>query len=138
MYSHEFQKRVRYGETDQMGYLYYGNYAQYYEIGRVELIRSLGLTYKTLEEEHGILMPVVSMNTRFVRPARYDELITIRTTLRQLPDQFIVFHMELFNEKGKLVNGGTVKLCFVEANSQKTIPTPDFLVDKLKPHFEED
>jgi len=138
MYTHEFQKRVRYGETDQMGYLYYGNYAQYYEIGRVELIRSLGLTYKALEDTHGIMMPVVSMNVRYVRPALYDELITIRTTLRKLPGQFIVFYMELFNEKGKLVNGGTVKLCFVEAASQRTVPAPDFLVEKLKPYFEED
>ncbi len=136
MYTHEFKKRVRYGETDQMGYLYYGNYAQYYEIGRVELIRSLGLTYKALEAEHGIIMPVMSMNTRYVRPALYDELITIRTTLRKLPDLFIVFHMELFNEAKKLVNGGTVKLCFVEIASQRTIPAPDFLVEKLRPYFE--
>ena len=91
MYTHEFQKRVRYGETDQMGYLYYGNYPQYYEIGRVEMLRSLGLTYKAMEEEQGILMPVVSMNIRYVRPAHYDELITIRTTLRQLPGKFITF-----------------------------------------------
>ena len=138
MYTHEFQKRVRYGETDQMGYLYYGNYAQYYEIGRVELIRSLGLTYKALEAEHGIIMPVMSMNIRYVRPALYDELISIRTTLRKLPGQFIVFHMELFNEAGKLINGGTVKLCFVEIASQRTIPAPDFLVEKLKPYFEKD
>jgi len=138
MYTHEFKKRVRYGETDQMGYLYYGNYAQYYEIGRVEMLRSLGLTYKAMEEDYGILMPVVSMQQRFVRPARYDELITIRTTLRQLPGKFIVFHMELFNEAGKLVNGGTVKLCFVKAESGKTVTTPEHLVAELKPYFEED
>lgn len=137
MYTHEFQKRVRYGETDQMGYLYYGHYAQYYEIGRVELIRSLGITYKDLETEHGIIMPVMSMNTRYVRPALYDELIKIRTTLRKLPSQFIVFHMELYNEAGKLVNGGTVKLCFVDMKTQRTIPAPDFLLEKLKSHFEE-
>jgi acyl-CoA thioester hydrolase len=137
MYSHEFKKRVRYGETDQMGYLYYGNYPQYYEIGRVEMLRSLGLTYKAMEEEQGILMPVVSMNIRYVRPAHYDELLTILTTLRQLPDRFITFHMELFNERGKLVNGATVKLCFVDAASGKTIPAPEMLVKQLKPYFEE-
>jgi acyl-CoA thioester hydrolase len=137
MYTHEFKKRVRYGETDQMGYLYYGNYAQYYEIGRVEMLRSLGLTYKAMEEEYGIIMPVVSMQQRFVRPAHYDELITIRTTLRQLPAKFIVFQMELFNEAGKLVNGGTVKLCFVEAESGKTVPVPEHLVAELRPYFEE-
>lgn len=137
MYTHEFQKRVRYGETDQMGYLYYGNYAQYYEIGRVEMIRSLGLTYREMEEDHGILMPVMALNTRFVRPARYDELVTIRTSLRNMPAKTITFHMELFNERGKLLNGGAVKLCFVDKATNKTIPTPEFLVDKLRPYFEE-
>ncbi|HMQ49586.1 MAG TPA: thioesterase family protein [Saprospiraceae bacterium] len=138
MISFDYQKRVRYGETDQMKYLYYGNYAQYYEIGRVEMLRNIGLTYKEMEEEHRILMPVVSMQMRFVRPAYYDELLTIRTTLRELPDQFIVFHMELFNEKGKLVNGGTVKLCFFDEISQKTVPAPEFLLEKLRPSFEAD
>lgn len=136
MYTHEYSKRVRYGETDQMGYLYYGNYAQYYEIGRVEMLRSLGLTYREMEAEMGVLMPVVSMNIRYVRPARYDELITIRTALRQLPGRFIVFNVELYNEAGKLVNGATVKLCFVEAESGRTIVAPSVLIAKLKPYFE--
>ncbi len=138
MYSFDVQKRVRYGETDQMGYLYYGNYAQYFEIGRVEMLRSLGLTYKEMEQEHGIWMPVVYLETRYVRPALYDELLTIRTTLRKLPEKFITFHMEIFNEKNKLVNGGSVKLCFVEAQSGKTIYAPEFLLEKLRPYFEHD
>eukprot|EP00903_Cladosiphon_okamuranus_P000129 g129.t1 len=100
-----------------MGYLYYGNYAQYYEIGRTEMIRSLGLSYKAMEAEHSVMMPVMSLQCRYVRPARYDEEITIRTTLRHLPDRTITFHMELLNEAGKLVNGGTVKLCFVDSVS---------------------
>lgn len=137
MYSHDYQKRVRYGETDQMGYLYYGNYAQYYEIGRVEMLRSLGLTYKAMEEVHGILMPVMSLQMRYVRPAYYDELLTIRTALRELPAKTIVFHVEIFNEKMKLVNGGSVKLCFVDASTNTTVPTPNFLMEKLRPHFEE-
>ncbi len=136
MYSYDFKKRVRYGETDQMGYLYYGNYAQYYEIGRVEMLRSLGLTYKEMEQDHGIWMPVVAMEMRFVRPAFYDELLTIRTTLRQLPEKFITFHVEIFNEKNKLLNGGSVKLCFLEAKSGQTISAPEFLLAKLQPHFE--
>lgn len=135
MFTHEFQKRVRYGETDQMGYLYYGNYAQYYEIGRAEMIRSVGLTYASMEADHGILMPVMSLNQRFVRPARYDELITIRTTLRNLPERYIVFHHELLNEKGKLVNGGSVKLCFVDEKTGKTVSCPDFLREKLRPFY---
>jgi len=137
MYTHNFKKRVRYGETDQMGYLYYGNYAQYYEIGRVEMLRSVGLTYKSMEEEHGILMPVMTLEMRFVRPAHYDELLTIRTSLRELPGKTIVFHVEIFNEKMKLVNGGRVKLCFVDANTNKSIEAPTYLVEKLRPHFEE-
>ena len=137
MLTHECTKRVRYGETDQMGYLYYGNYAQYYEIGRAEMIRSLGLSYRAMEEEHGVLMPVMSLQCRYVRPALYDELITIRSTLRHLPQKTITFHMELFNEKGKLVNGGSVKLCFVDAKTNKSIDTPPYLLDKLKPYFEE-
>ncbi len=137
MLIHECTKRVRYGETDQMGYLYYGHYAQYYEIGRTEMIRSLGLTYKTMEMEMGVLMPVMSLQCRYVRPARYDEEITIRTTLRHLPGKTITFHMELFNEKGKLVNGGTVKLCFVEVDTGKSIAAPPYLLEKLQPHFAE-
>ncbi len=137
MFVHEFQKRVRYGETDQMGYLYYGNYAQYYEIGRVEMLRTSGLTYREMEQERGILMPVVSLQMRFVRPAYYDELLTIRTVLRALPEKFITFEVEIFNENRKLVNGGTVRLCFVEAATGKTVPAPEFLLEKLRLHFEE-
>jgi len=138
MLIHEYKKRVRYGETDQMGYLYYGNYAQYYEIGRVEMLRSLGLTYKTLEEEHGFMMPVVSLQMRFVRPAYYDEELTIRTQLKQLPGQFITFHMELFNAGNELVNGGAVRLCFVNTKNQQTVAAPEVLLNKLRPHFETD
>lgn len=137
MFIHKFQKRVRYGEVDQMGYLYYGNYASYYEIGRVEMLRSLGLSYKKMEEEHGIMMPVMSLNTRFVRPAHYDELLTIATTLRKLPNKFITFHVEIFNEKNKLVNGGSVKLCFVNKETGKTMSAPDFLLKELDSFFNE-
>jgi acyl-CoA thioester hydrolase len=136
MYSFDTEVRVRYGETDQMGYLYYGNYALYYEIGRVETMRSLGLRYKDLEEKYAVMMPVVSMQTRFVRPAHYDELLTIRTTIRELPSNFITFHVEIFNERNKLVNGGTVKLCFMDMKTNKTITTPNFLIELLKPNFE--
>ena len=135
MYTHEYPKRVRYGETDQMGYLYYGNYAQYYEIGRVEMLRSLGLTYKEMEEERGVLMPVVYLEMRYVRPARYDELLTIQTQLRKLPGQYITFHVEIRNAQQKLVQAGRVRLCFVEQQTQKTISAPEFLLEKLRPYF---
>lgn len=136
MYAHQYPKRVRYGETDQMGYLYYGNYAQYYEIGRVEMLRSIGLTYKAMEETFGVLMPVVHLEMRYVRPARYDELLTIHTFLRKLPEQTITFHVEIRNEQGKLVNGGRVRLCFVDQKTGKTIPAPNFLLEKLRPFFD--
>lgn len=134
LYRHEVQIRVRYGETDQMGYLYYGNYAEYYEVGRVETIRSLGISYKALEEEHGIWLPVVSMESRFVRPAYYDELLTVRTEIRKIPNEYIVFHVEIYNEKNKLVNGGRVRLCFFDAKSKKVITAPEILLEKLR-HF---
>jgi acyl-CoA thioester hydrolase len=135
MYSFDTQVRVRYGETDQMKYLYYGNYALYYEVGRVELMRSLGVTYRKLEEEHRVMMPVVALQQRFVRPAFYDDLLTIRTTIRELPASFITFHCEIFNEQKKLLNGGSVRLCFVDMETNKTIETPDFLLNQLKPYF---
>jgi acyl-CoA thioester hydrolase len=135
MFTFDTQARVRYGETDQMGYLYYGNYALYYEIGRAEMIRSLGLSYQEMEKKFGIMMPVMSLQMRFVRPALYDELVTIRTTLREMPSSTITFHHELFNEKKELLNGGSVKLCFVEMATNKTVGTPQYLVDKLAPFF---
>lgn len=137
MISFDYQKRVRYAETDQMGYLYYGNYAAYYEIGRVEMLRDLGMSYREMETDLGIMMPVMNLQMRFVRPGRYDELLTIRTTLRQLPGRFIVFHVEIRNEQGKLVNGGTVKLCFVAMDTGRTVEAPEALLNKLRPHFEE-
>ncbi len=118
-----------------MGYLYYGNYAEYYEVGRVETIRSLGLTYKELEEVHGIWLPVVSLEMRFVRPAYYDDLLTVRSEIRKLPDEHIVFHVEIFNEKRKMVNAGTVRLCFFEAKTRKVVPAPEHLLEKLRPFF---
>ncbi len=135
MFIHETHIRVRYGETDQMGYLYYGKYAEYYEVGRAEAIRSLGLSYQIMEKTHRIMMPVMSLQMRYVRPALYDELLTVKTTLRQLPNEFITFHHEIFNEKKKLVNGGSVKLCFVDMETNKSVSAPTYLVEALKGFF---
>ena len=131
MLTHEFQKRVRYGETDQMGFLYYGNYAQYYEIGRVEFLRSLGLTYKSLERDYGVMMPVKNMEVRYLRPAEYDDLLTIRTILKDISDKDIFFYVEILNEAGKIVNGAKVRLMFIDAKTKKSIPTPEILTEKL-------
>ncbi len=136
MYTHETKIRVRYGETDQMGYLYYGNYAQYYEVGRAEMIRELGLSYRDLEAVHHTLMPVMTLNMRYVRPAFYDELLTVQTTLRKLPDMTITFHIEIFNENKELVNGGMTKLCFVDSQTNNSVSAPEVLVNLLKPFFE--
>lgn len=136
MISFEYQKRVRYSETDQMGYLYHGNYAQFYEIGRVEWLRALGMSYRAMEEKHGVFMPVVSLQMRFVRPAFYDELLTIETSLREIPEKFITFHVKIFNEERELLNGGSVRLCFFDRKRRQTIPPPDFLVEKIRLHFE--
>ncbi len=135
MYAHDFQLRVRYGETDQMGYLYYGRYAEYYEVGRVETIRSLGMSYKELEEIHGIWLPVVSLESRFIRPAYYDDLLTLHTEIRRLPDQYITFHTEIFNEKRKLLNVGRVRLCFFDAAAKKVVAAPEHLMERLLGHF---
>ncbi len=136
MYTFDYKKRVRYGETDPMGYLYYGHYAHYYEIGRVEMLRALGLSYKSLEEDHHIMMPVVSMQVRYLRPARYDDLVTIRTTLRKLPQDYITFQVEVWHENGQLLNSATVRLCFVDMHTGKRVPPPELLLQKLRPFFE--
>jgi len=121
-----------------MGYLYYGNYALYYEVGRVELFRSLGMTYKALEEEYHVMMPVLSLNQRFVRPAFYDNLLTIRTSIRKMPDNTVTFHHEIYNEDNKLVNGGSVRLAFIDTLTGKRVLVPPVFSDKLKPFFEEE
>jgi acyl-CoA thioester hydrolase len=135
MYRNDTQVRVRYGETDQMGYLYYGQYATYFEVGRVETIRSLGLSYKEMEEVHGIWLPVVSLETRYVRPAFYDDLLTLRTEIRRMPDTHIVFHTDVLNPQGKLCAAGRVRLCFFDARLKKVVPSPDYLLQALQAFF---
>jgi len=135
MFNHFVKIRVRYGETDQMGFVYYGNYAEYFEVGRVEMLRSLGLTYKELEEEYGVIMPVTSLNIRYVRPALYDDELKIITSIRTFPGKNIVFHVEVFNEADKLIAGGNVRLCFLDKKSGARIDTPPQISERLKPYF---
>ena len=135
MYTHEHAIRVRYGETDQMSYLYYGNYALYFEVARAEAMRNLGITYKYQEEVLRVMMPVMTLNTRFLRPARYDDLLTVRSTVRQLPSDFMRFHHEVFNEQGKLIAGGEVKLAFVNADTGKRASAPEYLLEQLRAFF---
>ena len=135
-FQHEHPYRVCYADTDQMGYMYYGNYARLYEIGRVEALRSIGFPYKKLEES-GIMMPVYEMKTRYLKPARYDEVITIRTSIRQAPAARIVFHFELVNEEGILLNTGEVTLVFVNTQTNRPVLAPAELLAKLQASFDQ-
>jgi acyl-CoA thioester hydrolase len=133
MFCHETAIRVRYSETDQMGVVYYGNYAQYLEVGRAEAIRSLGLTYRELEET-GVLMPVTRLELNYLRPARYDDLLTVKTCLRELPGNSITFYGEIFNQTGKLLTTGLVTLAFLYTTG-KTGKAPDPITERLMPWF---
>ncbi|HMO32283.1 MAG TPA: thioesterase family protein [Lacibacter sp.] len=127
--------RVRYAETDQMNVVYHGNYAQYFEAARAEAIRELGLTYREMEAM-GIVMPVVELHTRFLRPARYDDLLTLRTELRELPTGHrIEFHHEVYNADEKLLTVGRVVLYFLDAASQARSKMPAGLLEKLQAFF---
>ncbi|RAJ83541.1 acyl-CoA thioester hydrolase [Chitinophaga dinghuensis] len=127
--------RVRYGETDQMGYLYYGNYGLYYEVGRAEAIRELGFTYRELEEQ-GVMMPVAELNVKYFRPAFYDNLITVKTILKELPKSSkIQFHSELYNEKGELLNVGVTTLVFIDVKTRQKSGLPQVLKERLEPFF---
>ncbi|MCB0738342.1 MAG: acyl-CoA thioesterase [Bacteroidetes bacterium] len=134
MYSNEHQIRVRYGETDQMGYLHHGNYPLYYEVGRVECMRSLGFPYGELEIS-GVLMPVLSLDCKFIRPVLYDEHLTIKTTLLELPSSRMKFLYELFNEQGQKVNEGHTELCFVDAKTRRPMRCPADILEKTQPYF---
>lgn len=135
MYESTTQTRVRYAETDQMNVVYYGNYAQYFEIGRVESMRALGFTYKRMEDE-GVIMPVVEMHVRYLRPATYDDLLTIKTQVRSLPEGYhIEFFQEVFNEENKLLAAGRVVLYFLKKDSWKRIDIPADLSNTLAKFF---
>ena len=136
MFTQTTEIRVRYGETDQMGYLYYGNYALYYEVGRAEAIRTLGFTYAELEKQ-GIIMPVAELNSKYLRPAYYDDLLTVKTILKELPvDHKIRFHSELYNEKGELLNVGVTTLVFLHADTKQRYGMPPIMMERLAPFFE--
>ena len=131
MYTFETSIRVRYGETDQMGYVYYGNYPLYYEVGRTEMLRSLGLSYRAMEEE-GIFLPVNSINIKYIEPARYDDLLTIRVIIKELPTAKIHFYYEIYNEQKKLLNTGETTLVFVDAQTRRPHRAPKVLIAALE------
>ena len=127
----DYTLRTRYAETDQMGVVYYGNYPQYLELGRVEWLRAIGLTYKEMEAE-GIMMPVVSLQIQYKKPALYDELITIRTKLKDLPSTKIEFDYEILNEKGELLSMANTILVFVDAKTFRPVRCPEKVLNLIR------
>jgi len=134
MYQSETRVRVRYGETDQMGYVYYGTYAMYYEVARVESLRQLGLTYRSLEEM-GIMMPVLENQSKYIAPALYDENLRIVTTLREMPRVRIRFAYEIYNEADTLIHTGETLLAFVSKVNGKPCRPPEVMTSLLERFF---
>lgn len=135
MFQNATKLRVRYGETDQMGYMYYGNYAEFFEVGRVEMLRSLGLTYAGMEAS-GIMMPVLELKCKYLKPARYDEEITINVIMDKMPGVKIHFRYELFNDRQELIHIGETLLAFINMKTNRPCLPPADFVEKLKPFFE--
>ncbi|MGN6196771.1 MAG: acyl-CoA thioesterase [Ginsengibacter sp.] len=137
MLSSKTQIRIHYGFTDQMGVVYHGRYAEFYEIGRTEALRRLGLTYKEVEAA-GVMMVVTEIHSKFLRPAVYDDLITVVTTLKEMPAHHkIVFHSEIFNEQNQLLNVGEVSLYFLDAATRKRCAMPENMKEKVSPFFKQ-
>jgi len=135
MYEFNTQVRVRYAEADPMNVVYYGNYAQYFEVGRVESLRNLGISYKGIEDM-GIMLPVVELNIKYLRPAKYDDLLTIKTQIKELPTEHkIIFDQEIYNEEGKLLTIGKVKLYFMDSKLGKRASMPAIMLEKLSTYF---
>ncbi|MEG1634825.1 MAG: thioesterase family protein [Rikenellaceae bacterium] len=133
MITHQTQIRVRYGEVDQMGFLYHAHYVEYFDTARTELIRSLGITNRELEEK-GIMLPVLNVNINYGTPATYDDLITIRTTLREMPRVKITFHYEVLRGE-ELLTTGSVTLAFMNSKTKRAIRPPHELMEILAPYF---
>ena len=128
--SDEIQFRVRYGETDQMGIVYHGNYAQYFEMGRTEWLRKMGFSYKQLEAD-GIMLPVISLSIKYHKSACYDDLIKVKTKLLKKPTAKIEFDYEILNEKGELLTTGNSVLVFMDVNKNRPTRCPEYLLDQL-------
>ena len=131
MKNYQFEVRVRYAETDQMGMVYHGNYAQYFEMGRVEWLRNTGISYKSMEES-GIMLPVVSLSMNYKKPARYDDVLTVKTFLKSQTSVKIEFDYEIYNQNNELLTTGNSVLVFVDIKSGRPTLPPDYVIEKLK------
>tara|TARA_B100001121_G_scaffold306260_1_gene325415 strand:+ start:183 stop:587 length:405 start_codon:yes stop_codon:yes gene_type:complete len=134
MYQSNVNIRVRYAETDQMGYCYYGNYAMYYEVARVETLRAIGFNYKSLEED-GVLLPVIDFSIKYLKPAFYDDQLEIICKIPIIPNVRIKFEYETFNEKKEMINFGNTTLVFLNKISKKPVNCPKPLLDKLNQYL---
>ncbi|WP_108868276.1 acyl-CoA thioesterase [Aquimarina aquimarini] len=123
--------KVRYSETDQMGVVHHGNYAQYLELARIDWLSQLGVSYKTMEE-NGIMLPVFTLDFKFKKSAFFDDELTVKTSLRKIPTAKIVFDFEIFNEKRELLTTASATLVFVDSKTRKPIPCPPYLLEKIK------
>ncbi|MFT6845982.1 MAG: acyl-CoA thioester hydrolase [Flavobacteriales bacterium] len=130
MYTSEVKLRVRYAETDKMGYCYYGNYAQFFEVGRVEALRNLGFSYKELEAS-GIILPVLEYQIKYIKPAYYDDILTIQTKISKMPKTRMYFEYETYNEAGELLNIASTTLVFVDEKTGKPTKPPKDLVESI-------
>lgn len=137
MFQTDVQIRVRYAETDQMGYVYYGNYAAYFEVARTEAFRRLGIHYKEMEAE-GVMMPVLELQSKFIRPAKYDDLLTIKLVLKKKPDAArIKFEYEVYNEAETLLTVGETTMVFVDMKTGRPVPAPQSIQTTMAPYFED-
>jgi acyl-CoA thioester hydrolase len=127
----EIQIRVRYGETDQMGVVYHGNYPLYLEMGRIEWLRKLGISYKTMEE-NGIMLPVISLSINYKKSAVYDDVINVKTQLKNTPTAKIEFDYEITNENGELLTLASTTLVFIDMKTNRPIKAPQYILDLIK------
>jgi len=134
MVTYETKIRVRYKETDTMGVVHHSNYVNYYEVVRTEMMRELGTTYKTLEAS-GVMLPIHEVKMNFLSPAYYDDLLTVRLTMKQMPGVRMIFDHEIFNEQGILLNTGQVVLVFMDAAKRKACRAPQRIMDVFAKYF---
>lgn len=128
------QLRVRYSETDKMGVVYHANYAQYFEVARTEMFRELNLPYDQMEA-NGVMLPLVDLYCRYYRPAHYDELLTIVTSVDEMPNVKIKFNYKIYNEKGDLLTDGYTTLVFVDMKTNKPTRMPNYVKDVVGKYF---
>ncbi len=136
MITADVQIRVRYAETDQMGYVYYGNYAIYYEVARGELLRKLGLDYVRLEND-GFFLPIAKLQVKYIKPAHYDELLTVRAKLKHFNKTALEFEYEIYNQNNELINKGYTLQVIVDGKTRKPSKMPDYLTNAIKQHWKD-